>query len=133
MIMVGGEVFDAEFIKTLGGLGVGGAIAGLIFVFYRKDIRQYTDLWQKMAEREEARAIALAEREDKRTDALMQLVKENTAATTTNSEVLRALHRRVDSLDLLRIVDHGIELTDPPQQQQGEARRQIEGSRRRST
>lgn len=53
---------DVEFTKWLATLGVGGTIAGFIFFFYRKDVRQYTELW-KMA-----------------TDQLMGIVKENTAS-----------------------------------------------------
>ena len=108
-----GELFDPEFVKLIGGLGVGGTIAIIIFGFYRKDVRSYTDLWK-----------AQAEREDKRTEALMQLVRENSVATTTNTEVLRALHRRVDQLDLLRVVDAG-------GGEHHEAPRQIEAARGR--
>jgi hypothetical protein len=36
---------------------------------------------------------------------MIQIVRDNTAATVTNTEVLRALHRRVDQLDMLRVFD----------------------------
>lgn len=76
---------DTEFIKWLAGMGTGGAIAGLIFFFYRKDIRSYTDLWRETA--------AL----------LHGALKESTSAHAVNSEtnrevinLLQALHRRLD-------------------------------------
>lgn len=55
---------DAEFAKWLTTLGVGGALAGLMFIFYRKDIKQYTELWKTT------------------TDQLVIIVKENTASNT---------------------------------------------------
>jgi hypothetical protein len=53
---------DAEFAKWLATLGVGGVLAGLMFVFYRKDVKQYTELWKTA------------------TDTMMGIVKENTAS-----------------------------------------------------
>jgi len=43
-------MFDAEFTKWLVTLGVGGVLAGFMFVFYRKDVKQYTELWKIMTE-----------------------------------------------------------------------------------
>lgn len=87
-------MFDAEFMKLLVQLGVGGAIAGMIFFFYRKDVKSYTDLWKEQA--------ALNYRQ---TEAMMQLVAQNSANTATNTEVLKSLHKRIDKLDLLRVVE----------------------------
>jgi len=55
---------DTEFVKGLATLGIGGVLAGFMFMFYRKDVKQYTDLW-KFA-----------------TDQLMTVVKDNTASNT---------------------------------------------------
>jgi hypothetical protein len=55
---------DAEFAKWLATLGVGGVLAGLMFMFYRKDVKQYTELWKSA------------------TDQLMTVVKENTVSNT---------------------------------------------------
>lgn len=55
---------DAEFAKWLATLGVGGVLAGLMFLFYRKDVKQYTELWKSA------------------TDSLMTVVKENTVSNT---------------------------------------------------
>ncbi len=81
-----GVVMDNEFIKWLATLGVGGAIAGLIFFFYRKDVRSYTDLWKETAAM------------------LGQTLKESTAAHVENSatnremiSLLKAVHRRLDA------------------------------------
>jgi hypothetical protein len=61
-MMGGPEVvpLDAEFFKWFATLGVGGILAAFMFVFYRKDVRQYTDLWKVQS------------------DQLIQVVKENT-------------------------------------------------------
>lgn len=76
---------DTEFIKWLAGMGTGGAIAGLIFYFYRKDVRSYTELW-----RETASMLHVA-------------LEKSTSAHAINSEtnrevinLLQALHRRLD-------------------------------------
>jgi transcriptional/translational regulatory protein YebC/TACO1 len=53
---------DIEFTKWLITLGVGGVLAGFMFVFYRKDVRQFTELWKAM------------------TDQLVIVVKENTSS-----------------------------------------------------
>lgn len=53
---------DPEFYKWLASLGVGGLLGAFMFMFYRKDVKQYTELW-KMA-----------------TDQFMSIVKENTAS-----------------------------------------------------
>ena len=51
---------NGEFLQWAATLGVGGVLAALMFVFYRKDIKQYTELWKST------------------TDSLMLIVKENT-------------------------------------------------------
>lgn len=58
------SIMDAEFVKWLATLGVGGVLAGLMFMFYRKDVKQYTELWKTA------------------TDQMMVIVKENTASNT---------------------------------------------------
>lgn len=65
----------AQWFATL---GVGGVLAGVIFIFYRKDVRQYTELWKNQS------------------DQLMAVVKENTAANTKVGTIVDALHRRMD-------------------------------------
>ncbi len=91
-------MLDPEFLKFLIQLGVGGAIAGIIFFFYRKDVRSYTDLWQ-----------AQTARSDAQTAAMIKVIAENSANTAVNTEVLKSLHKRIDRLDLLRIVGNEVE------------------------
>lgn len=66
-------VVDAEFVKFMATLGVGGVLAAFMFHFYRKDVRQYTDLWRGQSE------------------ALIQVVKENTASNTRLISVIDTL------------------------------------------
>jgi len=58
------EMLDPEFVKWIATLGVGGVLAGFMFAFYRKDIKQYTELWKTTAEQ------------------MVSIVKENTASNT---------------------------------------------------
>lgn len=89
-------MFDQEFAQFLGQLGVGGAIAGLLFFFYRKDVRAYTDLWKEQAALNQAQ-----------TNAMMMLVEKNSSTISQNTEVLKQLHRRIDRLGILRFVEDG--------------------------
>lgn len=57
-----------EFTKWLITLGVGGVLAGFMFMFYRKDVKQYTELWKT------------------NTEMLMRVIQENTASQVKNSE-----------------------------------------------
>lgn len=79
-------MFDADFVKWLATLGVGGVLAGFMFSFYRKDVRQYTELW-KLA-----------------TDQLMLVVKENSASNARLIVMLEAAERnalRKSDLDMM--------------------------------
>lgn len=77
---------DNEFIKWLAGLGVGGVLAGMLFMFYRKDVKQFTDLWKMQSDREAAR-----------TEMLVDIVKDNTVSNVQLVEMIRSLHRRLDA------------------------------------
>ena len=77
---------EPEFIKWLITLGVGGVLAGFMFVFYRKDIKQYTELWKITA------------------DQLMSIVKENTASNTKLIGLIESAERntlRKTDIDLM--------------------------------
>lgn len=67
-----------EFSKWLTSLGVGGAIAALIFTFYRKDVKAYTELWKSQ------------------TEMLMKVVIANTESNTRLIAAVESLHRRLD-------------------------------------
>lgn len=85
---------DAEFVKWLLTLGVGGVLAGFMFTFYRKDIRQYTELWRSTAEH------------------LTTIVKENTASNTKLVAMIENQERNsirksdIESLIVRTILDH---------------------------
>lgn len=84
-------MLDAELTKWLATLGIGGVLAAFMFMFYRKDVRQYTDLWKSA------------------TDQLLATVEKNTASNTkliTLIEVLERNSMRKD--DIERIVDKKI-------------------------
>ena len=69
------ESSPSEFIKWFATLGVGGALAGFMFMFYRKDIKQYTELWKSTTEQ------------------LIVLVKEVVASNTKLIAMLENLER----------------------------------------
>lgn len=81
-------MLDAEFTKWIVTLGVGGVLAGFMFVFYRKDVKQYTELWKTAA------------------DQLITIVKENTASNTKLITMLEAQERNaLRKSDIMNIVD----------------------------
>lgn len=84
-------MIDTEFVKWLATLGIGGILAAFIFVFYRKDIRQYTELWKQTAEQ------------------LMIIVKENTSSNTELIMLLQSRERNdIRIADIERLVDRKI-------------------------
>lgn len=93
---------DAEFIKYLASLGVGGVVAGFMFMFYRKDAANFTAQWKAQAE---TLKLELEKREQmwlSQNGMLMTLIKDNTAAFTKNSELMRAFHFRLDAEQSVR-------------------------------
>jgi hypothetical protein len=68
---------DSEFQKYLVTLGVGGVLAAFMFVFYRKDVKQYTDLWKTT------------------TEMLVAVIKEGTASNIKLIALIENLERNV--------------------------------------
>ena len=66
---------DAETLKYFASLGIGGLIAGFIFIIYRKDAMLWQEAWKGQSQM------------------LVQVVKENTAAVTALLVELRREHR----------------------------------------
>jgi hypothetical protein len=66
---------DVEFTKWLATLGVGGILAGFMFTLYRKDVKQFTELWKAV------------------TDQLIVVVKENTASNVKLIGMLETMER----------------------------------------
>ena len=75
---------DQEFFRFLASLGVGGVLAGLLIYFYRADAKEWTERWQGQSEM------------------LMMVVKENTAAITSNTKIVEALRMEVLEVRELR-------------------------------
>ena len=90
-------MLDAEFTKWLVTLGVGGILAGFMFVFYRKDVKQYTELWKNAA------------------DQLITIVKENTASNTKLIAMLESQERNaLRKGDILLMIDERMRGPNPP-------------------
>lgn len=79
---------DTEFAKWLATLGVGGTLAAFMFLFYRKDVKQYTELWRAQAEMSRLQT-------DKLIDVIEKIATVNTQLVLT----VDALHRRLDEAD----------------------------------
>lgn len=88
---------DAEFGKWLATLGVGGVLASFMFMFYRKDVKQYTELWRATAEM------------------LMNTIKENTASNVKLIALIENYERNaVRKTDILDLIDRRIRAEEKP-------------------
>jgi hypothetical protein len=71
-------MLDTELLKYLATMGVGGVIAGLIFMMYRKDMKQNVELWTAQSSNFQQQASVLLEvvRENTRSnEALIRLIE----------------------------------------------------------
>lgn len=66
-------MFDPAFVQYLASLGVGGIIAGLMFMFYRRDVRRYTEEWKGQSM------------------ILISVIRDNTVALTSVVEMTRQI------------------------------------------
>lgn len=79
---------DAEFTKWLVTLGIGGVLAAFMFVFYRKDVKQFTELWKTT------------------TELLIVTVKDNTASNVKLISMLESQERNaMRKEDIIMLVD----------------------------
>lgn len=79
---------DVEFTKWLATLGIGGILAGFMFMFYRKDVKQYTELWRAT------------------TESLMSVIKENTGSNVKLIALLENQERNMmRKSDLITIME----------------------------
>jgi hypothetical protein len=69
-------MIDPEFVKWLSTLGIGGILAAFMFVFYRKDVQQYTDLWKNT------------------TTQMMEIIKDNTASNIKLINLIESQERQ---------------------------------------
>lgn len=89
------ENMDADFTKWLATLGVGGVLAGLMFMFYRKDIKQYTELWKAATEQ------------------LMAVVKDNTSSNTRLISLIESQERNmVRKDDIVALIERRLKEKD---------------------
>jgi 5-methylthioribose kinase len=88
-------MIDPEFVKWFTTLGIGGILAAFMFVFYRKDVQMYTELWK---------STSLM---------LMEVIKDNTASNVELISMLRTQernHLRKEDIEELidRRINHGM-------------------------
>lgn len=76
----GGEVQIVNWLTTL---GVGGALAAFMFILYRRDIKQYTDLWMRQS------------------DQLIGIVKENTESNVKLTTLIESKFNGQDAGDIV--------------------------------
>lgn len=83
-----------EFSKWLITLGVGGILAGFMFMFYRKDVKQFTELWRSTAEM------------------MMNVIRENTASNVRLIALLESVERnQLRKDDINAMVDRHLKET----------------------
>lgn len=66
---------DLEIIKIVASAGVGGVLAVFMFMFYRKDVKQFTELWRTVSEQQ------------------MIVIRENTASNVKLIALIESLER----------------------------------------
>lgn len=83
---------DQEFFKYFTTLGIGGVLAGFMFIFYRKDVQQYTELWKTTA------------------DQLMSIVKDNTSSNVKLINLIESQERNtLRKIDIEQLLDKRID------------------------
>jgi hypothetical protein len=85
------EPVNTEFIQWLTTLGIGGVLAGFMFMFYRKDVKQYTEMWRTTTEQ------------------LINVIKENTSSNTKLIALIEAQERNsIRKTDIAELIDRKI-------------------------
>lgn len=80
---------DMQFTQWLVTLGVGGVLAAFMFTFYRKDVKQYTDLWKTT------------------TDQLVAIIKDNTASNIKLISLIESQERNtVRKSDIESLIEY---------------------------
>lgn len=82
---------EMEFTQFLAQLGVGGVMAGMLFWFYRRDVQRITDHWNKQSDQLMMVVVSNTSASAQHSEVL----RAHTAAVTSNTEVLRALHNEL--------------------------------------
>lgn len=94
---------DPDFLNVLSGLGVGGILAALFYYQNNKNALDYAKRTDELSRMYLDKIESMCNIEKGRTEMLVTLVRDNTSQTTSNTEVLRALHRRIDKEEMERI------------------------------
>lgn len=89
-------MLDPDFVKWIATLGVGGVLAGFMFGFYRKDVKQYTELWKTTA------------------DLLMNIVKENTASNTKLIMIIENQERNLLRRSDISVIKRHLNIVENP-------------------
>lgn len=89
------EPVNTEFAQWLVTLGVGGVLAAFMFVFYRKDIKQYIELWKAQAESME-NLIRFV------TEIVLKNTESNTQLTVLIEEMKANQMRKADIFELIQ-------------------------------
>ena len=79
---------ETDFIKWLGTLGVGGAVAGVVMYFYHRLAESHAQTYEELTERWE-----------KMTEDLRLVVKENTTAFVKALEMIASMQKQIDRWD----------------------------------
>lgn len=87
---------DADALKYVSQFGAVGLLALVFYYQNNKNAQDYAKRTEESARSFMDRIEALLNVERGRTEMLVKLVTDNTAQTTANTEVVRALHRRLD-------------------------------------
>lgn len=92
-----------EIVKSFAEMGAMGVLAALLYYQNNKSAKDYADRTVEQAKMFAEQAKLFGDRieaclnvEKGRTEMLVKLVIDNTSQTTANTEVVRALHRRLD-------------------------------------
>jgi len=85
---------NVDLVQWFATLGVGGALAGFMFGFYRKDIRQYTELWKTVTDQ-----LVILVKEDVASNIKLIAMLENLERNAMRRNDLDALKRRLGEID----------------------------------
>ena len=77
-------MLEAVALEKAADYGIAGVFVAVLFMFYRKDVRNITEMWKAQSEM------------------LVDVVRENTQAITANTEVTRSMHKRLDVVKSIR-------------------------------
>ena len=88
-------MFDPEFAKWFTTLGIGGILAAFMFVFYRKDVQMYTELWKNTT----IMLVEVIKENTKSNQELISLIKTQERNTWRKEDIRRLVEGKIDELD----------------------------------